>query len=275
MRERHDSAIDIAVIAAGGYGTRFLPFSSEVPKELLPLGSVPVIQHLVEECLDAGIGTICIVTRPGKESIESYFRRSSRWEAYASRLRFISVDDSLPKGNAQTVLAVEELTRCAAHFLLLFGDDLVLGGESSVRALIASQRRLGCDAAVAVTRAPPSTSGFGRIHCRPDGTIREIKRGRADDPGEPGAMIQIGQMLLPGDVARHFASRLRTANELCINEALNRMSHDLKVVPVEVAGTWVTVGDPENYMKACIAYQFLNGLAPESLLAFIRRLQTR
>ena len=70
-----------AVIPAGGLGTRFLPFSRSVPKELLPLVDTPVLDAVVSECAASGIERVVLVVAPGKESLASYFGPSPRTEA--------------------------------------------------------------------------------------------------------------------------------------------------------------------------------------------------
>src|SRR5207245_7338566 len=74
-------AVRTAVIPAGGLGTRFLPFSRSVPKELLPLVDTPVIDAVVSECAASGIERVILVIAPGKESLASYFQPSPRVDA--------------------------------------------------------------------------------------------------------------------------------------------------------------------------------------------------
>ncbi|HRO65356.1 MAG TPA: sugar phosphate nucleotidyltransferase, partial [Candidatus Dojkabacteria bacterium] len=68
--------VNTAIITAAGFGTRFLPIVKEIPKEMLPIVDKPIIQYVVEECLDAGIEKIIIVVREGNNVIKNYFNKS-------------------------------------------------------------------------------------------------------------------------------------------------------------------------------------------------------
>ena len=69
-----------AVITAAGWGTRFLPATKSVPKEMLPLVDKPIIQYVIEEAVASGIEQIIIVTAPGKQNIENHFNHSFELE---------------------------------------------------------------------------------------------------------------------------------------------------------------------------------------------------
>ena len=74
------SGVKKAVIPVAGMGTRMLPATKAIPKELLPIGLKPIIQHVVEEALEAGIEEFIFITRSGKEAIENHFDRNFELE---------------------------------------------------------------------------------------------------------------------------------------------------------------------------------------------------
>src|SRR5690348_12047311 len=76
-----------AVIPAAGMGTRFLPATKAVPKEMLPVVDTPTIQYVVEEAVAAGIGDVLLVTGRGKEAIEDHFDRAPELEEHTSELQ--------------------------------------------------------------------------------------------------------------------------------------------------------------------------------------------
>ncbi len=131
-----------AVIPAGGLGTRFLPFSRSVPKELLPLVDTPVIDFVVSECVAAGIERIVIVGAPGKEAIARYFRPQERLrerlaaEGRAEDLQTLERSQRLAdvrvvvqeeaRGNGHAVLVAREAVG-DEPFAMIWADDLVLG----------------------------------------------------------------------------------------------------------------------------------------------------
>lgn len=80
------SEVRKGVIVAAGLGTRFLPITKSIPKEMLPVGSKPVLQYIVEEMADSGIKEIIIVISPGKESIKEYFKRDLVLEKHLKKI---------------------------------------------------------------------------------------------------------------------------------------------------------------------------------------------
>lgn len=129
-----------AVIPAAGLGTRFLPATKSVPKELLPIVDIPTIQYIVQECVDSGIETVILITGKGKAAIEDHFDLSPDLEnklenegktELAKRLRetsflvqMVSVRQRQPKGLGHAVLCAKEVIG-DEPFVVLLGDDLV------------------------------------------------------------------------------------------------------------------------------------------------------
>ena len=148
-RERAASApalkpVRYGVIPAAGLGTRFLPISRAVPKELIPVVDTPVIEIVVAEMTASGIERVVLVVGPGKEWIESYFQPNPRIEARLAadvrtedlallkrpeRLAQVkSVLQPEPKGNGDAVLRARALVG-DEPFAMLWGDDIMLGEE--------------------------------------------------------------------------------------------------------------------------------------------------
>ncbi|MGH2499457.1 MAG: sugar phosphate nucleotidyltransferase, partial [Candidatus Limnocylindria bacterium] len=141
-----------AVVPAGGLGTRFLPFSRAVPKELLPLVDTPVIDLVVSECAAAGIERVILVSAPGKEALAAYFKPSERAaarlaaEGRAAELAALRRPESLAeiqvipqdeaKGNGHAVLLAREAVG-DEPFAMLWGDDVFVGDQPAVAQLIA------------------------------------------------------------------------------------------------------------------------------------------
>jgi UTP--glucose-1-phosphate uridylyltransferase len=155
------------VIPAGGLGTRFLPISRAVPKELIPIVDTPVIELVVTELTASGVERVVLVVGPGKEWIEAYFKPSPRIEARlaadmrtedlellrrAERLAQVrSVLQSEPKGNGHAVLQARPLVG-DEPFAMLWGDDIMLGEEPAVMQLIKARERLGGGSVVGCIR---------------------------------------------------------------------------------------------------------------------------
>ncbi|MBT7928883.1 NTP transferase domain-containing protein, partial [Candidatus Peregrinibacteria bacterium] len=131
-------SITQAILPVAGLGTRFLPWTKSVPKELLPLGNRPIIAHLVHECLDQGIDDICFVISRGKEGIPEYFQRHPELEAELAgrgkshlleelsrydNVRFHTVYQDQQLGDGHAILQAKDWVD-SDYIAVLFGDDL-------------------------------------------------------------------------------------------------------------------------------------------------------
>lgn len=142
-----------AVIAAAGFGTRFLPQTKAMPKEMLPIVDKPIIQYVVEELVGAGIEDIIIVTGSGKRSIEDHFDRASHdlvnnlkfagkeaeiemVERIANLANFIYIRQKGPFGNGTPLLNAEDLIG-DQPFVYAFADDFVKAEPSRFQQLLA------------------------------------------------------------------------------------------------------------------------------------------
>lgn len=155
-------AVRTAVITAAGVGTRFLPISKAVPKEMLPLVDRPVLQHTVEQAVEAGIERIVLVTSRGKTAMEDYFdlapelertlreRGNAKLEAVArvSRMaEIIAVRQREPLGLGHAVLTAREAVG-REPFVVYLPDEILLGEPSVTRQMLGAYERLGNAAGV-------------------------------------------------------------------------------------------------------------------------------
>ena len=147
-----------AVIPCGGRGTRFLPVTKAVPKEILPVLDKPVLSYIVEEAVASGIEEILIIVSPGKEAIVRYFsrddelaevlERAGRLEEAAalerihSRARISFAWQRQPLGSADAVGLAAEFAG-GQPFALCWGDDLIVGDSPAVAQLIAAYEKTG------------------------------------------------------------------------------------------------------------------------------------
>jgi UTP--glucose-1-phosphate uridylyltransferase len=157
-----------AVIAAAGFGTRFLPFTKAMPKEMLPLVDKPIIQHIVEELVDAGIEDIIIVTGYHKRSIEDHFDHTSmelranlkdagktellkETRKISTLANFAYIRQKGPYGTGTPLLNASHLIN-DEPFIYTFADDFVLAKPSRFKQLLAVQAERGGSVLTAVRR---------------------------------------------------------------------------------------------------------------------------
>ncbi|MDD5623948.1 MAG: sugar phosphate nucleotidyltransferase [Candidatus Peribacteraceae bacterium] len=261
-----------AILPVAGLGTRFLPWTKAVPKELLPLGNRPIIAHIVDECIEAGIRDICFVISHGKEAILQYFQDDPRLEAalkkrgktdalrrlpHYKNVRFHVVYQEEQLGDGHAILqAMGWIT--SPHVAVLFGDDLFVGAASGIQQLLAASEKVKdreC-ALVAVENIPrEDTRHYGVID--PDGAVdRRLKKVKGlvekPDPAKaPSTLGIVGRYIIPRSI---FAAlpRVRAGKDGEIR-LIDALIAQLKTVPIyalECAGTRIDTGTPEGYAKA-------------------------
>src|SRR6516164_7914682 len=178
------AAVRKAVIPAAGLGTRFLPATKAVPKEMLPVVDTPTIQYVVEEAVAAGIGDVLLITGRGKGAIEDHFDRAPELEEAleakgdTAGLELIRKSDQLasihsvrqgaPKGLGHAVL-------CAAEhvgnepFAVLLGDDFIHPSDPLLQRMIAARKRYGGSVVALMEVGMDQVSLYGAVAFEPTG----------------------------------------------------------------------------------------------------------
>ena len=157
-----------AVITAGGLGTRLLPATKAVPKEMFPIVDKPAVQYIAEECAAAGITDILIITAAGKEAIEGHFKRSHELEEKLaesgktklleevrriySAANFSFVRQPVQNGLGGAILCAEEFAD-GEPFAVLYGDDVIIGEDPAVGQLARAYEKYG-KSVVGINRVP-------------------------------------------------------------------------------------------------------------------------
>lgn len=267
-----------AVIAAAGYGTRFLPATKNQPKEMLPIIDKPIIHYLVEECVASGITDIILVTRAGQHIMEDYFDNNLELERSLSdngkedRLKiiqdiplmanfvYVRQKKHLPYGNATPLLVAQDLIDDDEAFVYLFGDDMTLADTPVVKQLISVYERYQPCAVLAVQEVPDDeVNRYGTVKYKENSEVPyAIELGLEKLPvGEaPSNMAQFGRFIFTRDVIDE-AQKVHTGKdgELWIIDLLNALAQQGKtVIGQPIQGEWLTTGDPLRYLKATVQF---------------------
>ena len=177
-----------AVIPAAGLGTRFLPVTKSMPKEMLPLIDKPIIQFVVEEAIASGIDDILIITGRGKKAIEDFFDTSPELENHLfqngkyellEELKDISslvdihyIRQKEPKGLGDAVLKAEKHVG-DEPFAVLLGDDILKGDAPCIKQLIDVYQRYGnCSSVIAVEEVKELAQRPGLYILAGDGAVK-------------------------------------------------------------------------------------------------------
>jgi UTP--glucose-1-phosphate uridylyltransferase len=138
-----------AILPVAGLGTRFLPWTKAVPKEMLPVGRLPIIALLVDECISVGITEICFVISRGKEVIPQFFAQDAKLEEELRKrgksevlnellrydsVKFTSVYQEEQHGDGHALLSAVDFVK-SDNVAVLFGDDLIVGKENGLQQL--------------------------------------------------------------------------------------------------------------------------------------------
>ena len=284
-----DRPLRKVVIPAAGLGTRFLPATKAIPKEMLPIVDVPAIQMIVEEALRAGAEEVVLVNGRGKGAIEDHFDRAYELEDQLQRkgkkdlfeqmrrisdsIRLVSVRQKEPLGLGHAVLAARHAVG-AEWFGVLLGDDLVDAAEPAIGQLARMAQKTG-KAVVALMPVPESQVHLygvaagraldgGHIEC--DRIVEKPARDRA-----PSNLAVIGRYVLPPDVFDVLAQlKPGAGGEIQLTDALAVLAQQKRLLGVRFEGTRYDAGDRLGYLQANVAYALKRPELRDPLLAWLR-----
>lgn len=276
---RDDNKISKAVIAAAGYGTRFLPATKNQPKEMLPIIDKPIIHHLVEECVASGITDIIIVSRAGQGIMEDYFDNHVELEhllevngkvKLLEKIRniplmanfiYVRQKKNLPYGNGSPLVAVKDLISDDERFVYMFGDDLVLSEVPCTQQLIDYSDKKRGAVTVAVQKVPKSEVVRYGIYKLVKGSKDKVE-GVVEKPSvkeAPSQLAGFGRYVLNHKVIdilynNSKTNKLGKDSELWLTDAILKYAKDNSVYATKIKGEWMTTGDPLRYMKTQVRF---------------------
>jgi UTP--glucose-1-phosphate uridylyltransferase len=283
------------VIPAAGLGTRFLPATKAVPKEMLPIVDVPTIQLVVEEAVRAGITDIVVINGRNKFAIEDHFDHAFELERtlrdrgntaladamgrVSELVRLISVRQKQPLGLGHAVLCAREAVG-DEPFAILLGDDLIDNDEApGVGQLVRVHERTGAGA-IAVMEVPPGQEHmYGIVVGERDATghmrIREMiekpKKGTA-----PSRWAIVGRYVVPPTIWGHLAATKPGAGgEIQLTDALREIAASGPgLYGVVVQGTRHDAGDKLGYLRANLAYALKHPELRDAVIEMCREIAT-
>ncbi len=261
-----------AIIAVAGSGTRLLPATKSMPKEMLPIVDKPIIQLVVEELVEAGIEDIIFVTRWDKKPLEDHFDHSVALEAdlvkngknelaqtiaaLADMANFIYVRQKGPYGNGTPVLSAASIVD-DEPFVFVWGDDLVKSKVSFTKQMMEDYEKNG-KLMIGVQEVQREVvNRYGIVKLR-EGTneIEDIIEKPSIEEA-PSQLADFGRMILDQNFINILKeTALGKGNELWITDAIKKYVEQGGIFLAKELkdGEWLTTGDPLNYLKATLAY---------------------
>ena len=262
-----------AVVLAAGYGTRMLPATRVIPKEILPVLDTPAIQMIVEEIVGSGIDDITFVISPGKGALLEHFLPTPGLEEFletrgkadllkvvraTSRLaRITSVEQTVPLGIGHAVMQARAAVG-NEPFAVFLPDDIYDANPPCLRQLLDVSEQFDSPV-VALLRVPRcEVSKYGIVECRQEaprlyqltGMIEKPPLGKA-----PSEFAIIGRYILPPEIFDLIAQVAPGAGgEIQLTDALLSLSKQRKLYGYEVEGTRYDLGDKLGFLTAQIGF---------------------
>jgi UTP--glucose-1-phosphate uridylyltransferase len=289
--EAMQTKIRKGVIPAAGVGTRFLPATKAIPKELLPIVDRPSIQYIVEEAVVSGIEQVILITAQGKGAVEEHFAVSAGLEELLKKqkkedllqmvkglsemVKIIAVRQNEPKGLGHAVLCAREAVG-EEPFAVLLPDDLVDADPPCLAQMVEVARQKG-GGVIALMRVPESkTYLYGIIRGEQvDKRIYRIEE-MVEKPAPeqaPSNLAVIGRYLLPPEI---FPILEKTptgkGGEIQLTDALQTLASNIPLYGYEFRGNRYDAGDKLGYLQANIAYALKRPEMAVSLKEFIKKI---
>lgn len=282
-----------AIIAAAGLGTRFLPQTKAMPKEMLPIIDRPVIQLIVEEAVAAGVTEIIIVTGSTKRSIEDHFDRSDELESelrekgkndkadeikrIAEMANFVYVrQKGFPKGNARPVLNAQTLIDDDEPFFVFFADDFFRSKTPRAVQLLETYNKTGKSviSLIEVDKKDADKYGMAAIEKSDNAAGFHKITELVEKPGEkaaPSNLASVGGYLLTPDILPIIAKeKVGKGGEITLADSINELAQKDEVYGQLIEGVWHDTGDQLKYIKAVIDVGLTESDFSDELRAYLK-----
>jgi len=282
------------VITIAGYGTRFLPASKAVPKEMFPIAGIPLIQYHVESLVAAGITEIIVIVRGDGEMVQRHFAPNPDLERHLEKsgklelleemrlisrmadVVFVRQPETLPYGNGAPALAARPWLTPAEPFYYMFGDDIIISDVPVPQQMLDAFNRFQPAAVVATQRVPDEeTHLYGCIELKPGSNNEMARIIEKPAPGTaPSNWVQIGHFIFAQELFEVLhGSELGRGGELWLADAVDRLAARSSVIVQPIEGLWMAAGDPLRQLKANIEMALQRDDMRDELIAYLRSLE--
>lgn len=279
-----------AIIPVAGKGTRFLPATKEIAKEILPVINVPMIHYVVQEAVESGIEQIIFVTSTGKHTIENYFDRNLELENFlekngklkelemirkiGSMVSVTSVRQKEQLGLGHAVLMAKDMIG-NEPFAVLLGDDLVINKNPATKQLMDLSLKNNGASVIGVMEVPKDqTNKYGIVK----GDIVDEKtlrmKGMVEKPKPEDAPTNLatpGRYILSPEIFQILESIPRGAgNEYQLTDAINVLCQQKSVFAYKFEGERFDTGSIAGYLDATIDFALKDSATRDSLVASVK-----
>lgn len=259
-----------AIIPAAGLGTRFLPATKAMPKEMLPIVDKPTIQYIIEEAIDSGIEDIIIVTGKGKRAIEDHFDHNFELEQnlmdkgkfdllekvkHSSEINLHYIRQKEPKGLGHAVWCARKFIG-DEPFAVLLGDDIVEAETPCVKQLINEYEKTGSSVIGVQTVADDHTHRYGIIDpLQKDGNLYKVNRfvEKPQKGTAPSNLAIMGRYLLTPEIFDLLEIQETGAGgEIQLTDAIQKLNEVQAVYAFDFEGVRYDVGEKFGFIETTI-----------------------
>ncbi|SME92904.1 UTP--glucose-1-phosphate uridylyltransferase GalU [Desulfovibrio gilichinskyi] len=279
------------IVPVAGWGTRSLPATKNIPKEMLPIFKKPVIQHVVEEAMTSGLTDVVFITNQNKKIIEDHFDYNLNLEDVLKRagkddileevrkvaemVNIISVRQKKQLGLGHAVLCAKEVCK-NDPFAVMVGDDLMFGGEPGIKQLIDAARTENM-AVVGVIEVPENkVNRYGIIQGEEFAPGRYRVRSLVEKPAigtAPSRLAIVGRYVLLPEIFDHLENlEPGVGGEIQLTDALQCLAQDNKLLAVKLRGQRFDAGDWVDYLTANIYFALQDEELRDDLVKRLREL---
>ena len=281
-----------AIIPAAGYGTRFLPATKAMPKEMLPIVDVPSIQYIVEECALSGITDVCIILGRNKNNIADHFDRNveveyaliksgklsdiEKMNKLSDKVNIVYVRQKEMRGTGKAI----ELCKSFVGndpFAVLFGDDVMYNPENPVTAqLIKAYEQTGATIVGVQEQPREECPKYGVVvPGKVKGRYTEILGFKEKPKLEelPSQLTSLGRFVLTPDIFEYIKETPAAPNgEVYLPTAIELMAKDMAVFAYSFEGRRYDIGDKLGYIIANIEYALRKGEINSGLKKYLKEI---
>ena len=263
-------SIKKAVLPVAGFGTRFLPATKAIPKEMLPIIDKPLIEYAVEEAVSAGIEEIIFITSHTKIAIENHFDSNFELEEKLlnsgkddyiplinpekfKNIRFTYVRQKSQRGLGDAIAHASHLINDSA-FAVLLADDLIFSETSCLQQLIDIHKNTS-SSVIGINEVPKSdVSKYGVIKVNEDSELKIIDIvEKPDISNAPSNLAVVGRYILESDIFNYLKIvQEDSSNEIQLTDAIKLMLHDKDVFGCKYIGTKFDCGSKKGFVAATL-----------------------
>ncbi len=280
-----------AVFPVAGMGTRFLPATKSVPKEMLPLIDRPLIQYAIDEAREAGIEEFIFVTAAGKGALEDYFDTAAmlehRLEVAGKTAALAALEPTRMAEGALTIVR-QDKPRGLGHavslarrivgdepFAVLLPDDVIQSRKGALAQMVAAYEKTGGHMVAAMDVPRPQTASYGVLDVAyEDGRVAHA-RGMVEKPRPdvaPSTLAVVGRYILSPSIFDRLSMQGPGAGgEIQLTDAINADLRDVSVSGYRYDGTRYDCGSIQGYVQATTAFALERADLQGDYSAFLRR----